>query len=344
MPKVRVAGFGVSLDGFSAGIEQSLSDPLGKRGTEIFQWFFRTETFRAMHAQEGGVADTDDEFARKAMDNFGAFILGRNMFGPVRGPWLDRSWKGWWGDNPPYHTPTFVLTHYDHEPLVMAGGTTFYFVTGGIEEALKLAKQAGGDKDVKIGGGVSTVRQYLRAGLIDSLQFALSPVVLGRGEPLFADLDLPALGFSVTEHTATDTRPILYWRELKGRNCQRSPKIGTAKPVFSVTIENRQQTTCRKLVTREHRFLLSHLFDPTICCVVEQLAERMLAASASDFRLTAPIHSFCGCRGVPGLTGAILPCSYRLSLAELWYGCCFLIGAIVCLSEKDRTHRKPESS
>ena len=122
MQKVRVAGFGVSFDGFSAGIEQSLSDPLGKRGTEIFQWFFRTKTFRAMLGQEGGVVDTDDEFARKAMDNFGAFILGRNMFGPVRGPWLDRSWKGWWGDNPPYHTPTFVLTHYEHEHLVMEGG------------------------------------------------------------------------------------------------------------------------------------------------------------------------------------------------------------------------------
>jgi dihydrofolate reductase len=120
MPKVRVAGFGVSLDGFSAGIEQSLSDPLGKRGTEIFQWFFRTKTFRAMLGQEGGVVDTDDEFARKAMDNFGAFILGGNMFGPVRGPWLDRSWKGWWGDNPPYHAQTFVLTHHEREPLVMA--------------------------------------------------------------------------------------------------------------------------------------------------------------------------------------------------------------------------------
>jgi dihydrofolate reductase len=204
MPKVRVAGFSVSLDGFSAGIEQSLSDPLGKRGTEIFQWFFRTKTFRAMHGQEGGVVDTDDEFARRAMENFGAFILGRNMFGPVRGPWLDRSWKGWWGDNPPYHAPTFVLTHYEREPLVMEGGTIFYFVTGGIEEALRLAKQAAGDKDVKIGGGVSTVRQYLRAGLIDSLHFALAPVVLGQGEALFTDLDLPALGFSVTQHTATE--------------------------------------------------------------------------------------------------------------------------------------------
>ena len=183
MPKVRVAGFSVSLDGFSAGIEQSLSDPLGKRGTEIFQWFFRTRSFCEMHGKEGGVVDTDDEFARRAMDNFGAFILGRNMFGPVRGAWQDQSWKGWWGDNPPYHDPpTFVLTHYEREPLVMEGGTTFYFVSGGIEEALRLAKQAAGDKDVKIGGGVSAVRQYLQAGLIDSLQFALVPVVLGQGE------------------------------------------------------------------------------------------------------------------------------------------------------------------
>jgi dihydrofolate reductase len=204
MTKVRVAGFSVSLDGFSAGIEQSLDDPLGKRGTEIFQWFFRTKTFCAMHGKQGGTVDADDEFARRAMDNFGAFILGRNMFGPVRGSWHDSSWKGWWGDNPPYHAPTFVLTHYEREPIVMEGGTTFYFVTGGIEEALRLAKQAAGDKDVKIGGGVSTVRQYLRAGLIDSLQLAFSPVVLGQGETLFTGLDLPASGFSVTEHKCTE--------------------------------------------------------------------------------------------------------------------------------------------
>ena len=203
MPKVRVAGFGLSLDGFSAGIEQSLDDPLGKRGPELFQWFFRTKTFCAMHGQGGGVAGTDDEFAFRAMDNFGAFILGRNMFGPIRGPWPDDSWKGWWGANPPYHAPTFVLTHYEREPLVMEGGTTFYFVTGGIDEALRLAKQAAGDKDVKIGGGVSTVRQYLQAGLIDSLQFALSPVALGQGEALLTGIDLRALGFSVTGHTAT---------------------------------------------------------------------------------------------------------------------------------------------
>jgi dihydrofolate reductase len=204
MPNVRVAGFSVSLDGFSAGIEQTLSDPLGKRGPEIFEWFFRTKTFCDMHGQEGGLVNADDVFARRAMENFGAFILGRNMFGPIRGPWQDDSWKGWWGANPPYHAPTFVLTHYAREPLVMQGGTTFYFVTGGIEEALRLAKQAAGDKDVKIGGGVSTVRQYLQAGLIDSLQLALGPVTLGQGEALFAGIDLPALGFSVTEHKATE--------------------------------------------------------------------------------------------------------------------------------------------
>jgi len=204
MSKVRVAGFGVSLDGFSAGIEQSLSDPLGKRGTEIFQWFFHTKTFCSMHGQDGGSVDMDDEFARRAMENFGAFILGRNMFGPVRGPWLDNPWKGWWGDNPPYHAPTFVLTHYEHEPLVMEGGTTFYFATGGIDEALALAKKAAGNKDVKIGGGVSTVRQYLKAGLIDSLHIASVPVLLGQGEPLFEGLDLNTLGFSVTARKATE--------------------------------------------------------------------------------------------------------------------------------------------
>src|ERR1700677_1610255 len=203
MLKVRVAGFGVSLDGFSAGTAQSLNDPLGKRGSEIFAWFFPTKTFRAMHGQEGGSTNVDDGFARRAMENFGAFILGRNMFGPVRGPWPDGSWKGWWGDNPPYHAPTFVLTHYERETLVMEGGTTFHFVSGGIAEALRLAKQAAGDKDVKIGGGVSTVRQYLQAGLIDSLHFALAPVALGQGEALLTGLDLPALGFSVTEHEPT---------------------------------------------------------------------------------------------------------------------------------------------
>ncbi|WP_158788424.1 dihydrofolate reductase family protein [Granulicella sp. L46] len=204
MSKVRVAGFGISLDGFGAGIEQSLEYPLGKRGPEIFQWFFPTKTFCTMVGKEGGSTGLDDTYGRRSMENFGAFILGRNMFGPVRGPWPDDSWKGWWGPNPPYHAPTFVLTHYPREPLVMEGGTTFYFVTSGIEEALRLAKQTAGDKDVKIGGGVSTVRQYLQAGFVDSVHLAVAPVLLGQGEALLTGLDLPAMGFSVTEHEATE--------------------------------------------------------------------------------------------------------------------------------------------
>ena len=206
MSKVRIAGFAVSLDGFSAGTDQSLNDPLGKRGPEIFQWFFHTKTFRAMQGKDtSGVPDTvDDQFAQRAFENIGANILGRNMFGPVRGPWPDDSWKGWWGDNPPYHTPTFVLTHHAREPLVMQGGTTFHFITGGIHEALRLAREAAGDKDIRIGGGVSTVRQYLQAGLVDSLHLAQSPVILGQGEALFAGLDLRALGFQVTEQQASE--------------------------------------------------------------------------------------------------------------------------------------------
>lgn len=204
MSKVRVAGFGMSIDGFSAGLRQSLDEPLGENGREMFQWFFGTRTFCAMLGKEGGSVDLDDQFAHRAMENFGAFILGRNMFGPVRGPWPDDTWKGWWGDNPPYHAPTFVLTHYEREPLVMQGGTTFHFVTRGIEEALRLARQAAGTKDVKIGGGVATVRQYLEAGLVDSIHLAVSPVALGRGEALLAGLDLRELGFQVTEYRPTE--------------------------------------------------------------------------------------------------------------------------------------------
>ena len=205
MSRVRVAGFGVSLDGFGAGPEQSLTNPLGKRGTDLFQWFFHTRTFSSMIGQEGGsVGDIDDVFASRGMENFGAFILGRNMFGPVRGPWPDHSWRGWWGDNPPYHAPTFVLTHYEREPIVMEGGTTFYFVTGGIEEALDRAKKAAGTKDVKIGGGVSTVRQYLQAGLIDSLHIVSVPILLGVGEALFHGLDLRGLGYSVTDRKTSE--------------------------------------------------------------------------------------------------------------------------------------------
>src|SRR3954470_2796480 len=197
MGRVRVAGFAVSLDGFGAGPEQSLQDPLGKRGKELHTWFFGTRTFKAMIGQGGGSAGLDESFAHRAMDGFGAFILGRNMFGPIRGEWPDDDWKGWWGDNPPYHAPTFILTHHPREPIVMEGGTTFYFVTEGIESALAQAKAAAGDLDVKIGGGVSTVRQYLLAGAIDEMHLAISPVLLGQGESLFEGLDLPALGYRI---------------------------------------------------------------------------------------------------------------------------------------------------
>ena len=203
MGKVRVAGFSLSLDGFGAGVAQSLDEPLGQRGKELFQWYFATRTFHAMTGQPGGTQDVDDTWAARAMAGFGAFILGRNMFGPQRGPWPDDGWKGWWGESPPYHAPTFVLTHHPREAIPMAGGTSFHFVTEGITAALALARAAAGDKDVKIGGGVSTVRQYLQAGLVDELHVAISPVVLGRGEALFAGLDLPALGFRVVEHVAT---------------------------------------------------------------------------------------------------------------------------------------------
>ena len=196
MGKVRVAGFGVSIDGFGAGSDQGLEHPLGKRGQELMSWFFPTRAFRSMTGQDGG---TEDRFADASMEGFGAFILGRNMFGPAGDDWGGPDWKGWWGDDPPYHAPTFILTHHARPSIVMEGGTTFHFVTDGIEAALAQAKAAAGDLDVKIGGGVSTVRQYLRAGLIDEAHLALSPVVLGQGEPLFAGIDLPSLGYRVAE-------------------------------------------------------------------------------------------------------------------------------------------------
>jgi dihydrofolate reductase len=204
MTKVKVCGFSVSLDGFAAGPEQSLDNPLGKRGPELFQWFFGTKTFRAMTGKDDGSTGIDERYAAASMAGFGAFILGRNMFGPVRGEWPDASWKGWWGDNPPYHAPTFILTHHPRAPIEMEGGTTFHFVTDGIESALAQARKAAGGLDVKIGGGVSTVRQYLQAGVVDEMHLAISPVVLGKGENLFAGLDLPAMGFSVIESTPSE--------------------------------------------------------------------------------------------------------------------------------------------
>ena len=176
MSRVRVAGFFLSADGFGAGPDQSLEDPLGKRGHELHGWFSGTRTFRAMIGQDGGSEGVDDRFAKRAMEGFGAFILGRNMFGPIRGDWPDDIWKGWWGDNPPYHAPTFILAHHPREPIAMEGGTTFHFVSEGIEAALAKAKAAAGALDVKIGGGVSTVRQYLEAGAIDELHLAVAPV------------------------------------------------------------------------------------------------------------------------------------------------------------------------
>ncbi|WP_443748644.1 dihydrofolate reductase family protein [Asticcacaulis solisilvae] len=203
MTKVKVAGFGVSLDGFSAGTDQSLENPLGVRGPEIFQWFFPTRTFREMVGKDDGETGPDDDFARRAMDGFGAFILGRNMFGPIRGEWPDDEWKGWWGDNPPYHAPTFILTHHPRAPIEMLGGTTFHFVSDGIDSALEQARAAAGGKDIKIGGGVETVRQYIQAGHVDEIHLAVAPVVLGQGEALFQGLDLRALGYRTVEHVAT---------------------------------------------------------------------------------------------------------------------------------------------
>ena len=204
MTKVRVAGFAVSLDGFGAGPDQSLENPLGRRGGELHQWFYPTRAFRSMIGQEGGTQGVDDRFGREQMQGFGAFILGRNMFGPIRGEWPDDAWKGWWGDDPPYRAPTYVLTHHSRDPIVMEGGTTFHFVTEGAEAALNLARAAAGDRDVKIAGGVSTVRQYLLAGSIDEMHLVVSPVVLGQGEALFEGIDLPRLGYRVVENIPSE--------------------------------------------------------------------------------------------------------------------------------------------
>ncbi len=204
MSKVRVAAFSVSIDGFGAGPRQSLQAPLGVGAEGLHGWFRPTRTFQQMLGGEGGSTGADDGFARRSFENVGAWILGRNMFGPVRGPWPDDGWKGWWGDNPPYHVPVFVLTHHARPPLEMAGGTTFHFVTDGIEAALQRARAAAGGRDVRIGGGVSTIRQYLQAGLIDEMHLAVSPVLLGSGESLLAGIDLPALGWRVTARESTE--------------------------------------------------------------------------------------------------------------------------------------------
>ena len=204
MSRLKVHCFSMSLDGFGAGPNQSLQNPLGERGGELHQWFRGTRTFQRMLGDETkGTDGPDEDFAARGFANIGAWILGRNMFGPVRGPWPDDEWKGWWGDEPPYHCDVFVLTHHARAPLAMKGGTTFYFVTDGIEAALGRAREAAGGKDVRLGGGVSTIRQYLRAGLVDEMHLAVAPVLLGAGEALLAGIDLPALGFKCTEHVPT---------------------------------------------------------------------------------------------------------------------------------------------
>jgi len=202
MGRLVVRCFGVSLDGYGAGPAQDLEHPLGLHGPELMEWFMRTRMFQRMHGQPGQPSDAapvDERYAELGFRNIGAWILGRHMFGPVRGPWPDESWRGWWGEEPPYHTPVFVLTHHPRAPLHMAGGTVFHFVTDGIHAALERARDAAGERDVRLGGGVATVRQYLGARLIDELHLAVRPVLLGRGEALFADQDLRALGYECVE-------------------------------------------------------------------------------------------------------------------------------------------------
>ncbi|MGH9442771.1 MAG: dihydrofolate reductase family protein [Thermoanaerobaculia bacterium] len=202
MPKLVVKCFAISLDGYGAGPNQDLENPLGLGGPELMEWFFPTRVWREKQGQGGGETGIDNGLAEQGFARIGAWILGRNMFGPVRGPWPDESWRGWWGEEPPYHTPVFVLTHHARAPLPMAGGTEFRFVTEGIEAALELAKAAAGGADVRLGGGVSTVRQYLRAGLVDELHLAVRPVLLGTGEHLMRDLDLRAQGYECVKSIA----------------------------------------------------------------------------------------------------------------------------------------------
>ena len=202
MSKLRVHCFGVSLDGFGAGPNQDLNNPLGVGGLNLHQWFFPTRIFQKMHGKGDGTTGIDNDFAERGFDGIGAWILGRNMFGPIRGAWPDDKWKGWWGDTPPYHTQVFVLTHYPRASIQMDGGTTFHFITDGIDAALKRAQEAAGGLDIRLGGGAATIRQYLQAGLVDQLHIAVSPVVLGSGESLFAGIDLLKLGYKVTEHVA----------------------------------------------------------------------------------------------------------------------------------------------
>ena len=203
MARLRVHSFSISLDGYGAGPKQDLDNPLGVGGMALHEWVFGTRTFREIHGQDGGATGIDDDFVARGFDNIGAWIIGRNMFGPVRGPWPDNAWKGWWGDNPPYHTSVFVLTHHPRGSIEMSGGTTFHFVTDGIHAALERAVDAANGKDVRLGGGVATIRQYLRAGLIDEMNLAMSPILLGAGESLLEGIDAPKLGYQCVERVST---------------------------------------------------------------------------------------------------------------------------------------------
>jgi dihydrofolate reductase len=202
MTTLRVQSFAISIDGYSAGPRQDVNNPLGVNGPHLMEWFFHTRVWRRIQEQPDGETGVDNRMAEQGFHNVGAWILGRNMFGPVRGPWPDDTWKGWWGDEPPYHVPAFVLTHHARAPIEMKGGTTFHFVTDGIEAALSRAKTAAGGKDVRLGGGASTIRQYLEARLIDELHLVVRPVFLGEGEPLLAGLDMRTLGYEIAEYIA----------------------------------------------------------------------------------------------------------------------------------------------
>ena len=212
MPKLRVQSFAISIDGYSAGPNQDIDNPLGVLGPELMEWFLQTRAWRKMHGMPDGETGVDNGIAEQGLSGIGAWILGRNMFGPVRGPWPDESWKGWWGDEPPYHTPAFVLTHHPRAPIAMKGGTVFNFVTEGIHAALDQAKGAAGDRDVRLGGGVSTIRQFLRAGLIDEMHLALRPVLLGEGEHLLHDIDLRALSYECWKSVPGERATHLYLR------------------------------------------------------------------------------------------------------------------------------------
>lgn len=203
MSKLRVSCFSLSLDGFGAGPGQDRDHPLGVGGQALHEWVYPTRTFQRMFGKDAGESGTDDDFATRGLENVGAWILGRNMFGPVRGPWPEESWKGWWGANPPYHTEVFVLTHHARKSIEMEGGTIFHFVTDGIRAALESARASAKGKDVRLGGGVRTIRQYLEAGLVDEMHLAVSPALLGTGEQLLAGLDLRALRFEQVEYVGT---------------------------------------------------------------------------------------------------------------------------------------------